>query len=108
MICPTSCELQGLPLLPHTELVSGAMHVGLRDVCADIFHCNSSTTGRLPVQCPKVGNLIMSCSLCCCRHHIATIVGLVVGVFQLKSGPELTVCLVLMVRMPCLADSLCL
>lgn len=31
-------------------------------------------------------------------HHLATIAGLVVGVLQLKSGPELTVCLVLMVR----------
>jgi hypothetical protein len=30
-------------------------------------------------------------------HHLATILGLWVGVMQLRSGPELTVCLVLMV-----------
>jgi hypothetical protein len=30
-------------------------------------------------------------------HHLATILGLWVGVLQLRSGPELTVCLVLMV-----------
>lgn len=36
-------------------------------------------------------------------HHLATIAGLLVGVLQLKSGPELTVCLVLMeMSSPCL------